>query len=819
MRSYYLARQMLHRDWRSGELATLAFALVVAVAAVAAITLLTERLTQGMGKESAELIGGDLVIRSTREPDPEWLALGGQLGFRTATTYTFDSVLFHGDEMLMAGVKAVSDDYPLLGNLQTRQDRTAPLQIEEGIPSPGNAWVDARILDRLNAELGDTVEFGATRLRLEKILAFEPDQGNSLFQLAPRVLINAADLEPARVLGPGSRIRYRYLYQGEAVDELRDSLEPRLGVGHTLIAPTDDDNSASDALLKATQYLRIASLLAIVLAAIAIALSARRYSERHYDVSAMLRCLGARQPEIVRLYVIQLTLLTGTCAAIGALFGWLAHLGLLAVLKPLLPIALPPAGPEPWLVTIGSAFLLMAGFALPPVLRMADTPPLRVLRRDLTPIPLSVWLIYGIAGVTQLSLLQLLFDDLPDILPVLLLAALAIFTLGCLIYVGLGRLRRRTHASGGLWQRSIRNLAANAGTSATQVMAFSLTLMLLLTITQLRHGLLDEWRLQLPAQAPNHFAFNIMPDALPRLQGALEESPARMEPFYPVILGRLMAVNDLPPEPEDGDEENAADRELNLTWTRDLPADNHILEGQWPPEGDSVSIEAGYAERLGVAVGDQLRFNSGGYTFDVTVSSIRSVVWESFSPNFFLIFSEQVLGDLPTSYLTSFYLPPESKALVTRWLTQFPGMTVLEVDALIERLELVLSQVSLTVELMLVFVMLTGFAVLFAALQTTADERLHEGALMRSLGASRAYLRRAYLAEFGLLGLAAGILAMVGSDVASAVLYQQVFDLEYAPSPWLWLSIPFLAMAAIAIAGYRGSLKVLKVSPARLLNQ
>lgn len=813
MRPRVLALKLLRRDWQSGELRTLIYALVVAVAAVASIGLITDRLTSAMVRESAELIGGDLVVDTTREPDPAWLQQGRDLGMATAEVLTFDSVVFHGDTMLLAGIKAVSDNYPLRGNLRVADTPGGESRSTRDIPAPGAAWVDPRVLDRLAAQPGDTVEFGTTHLRLEKVLTYEPDQGNALFQFAPRILINATDLEEAEVLGPGSRVRYRYLFAGDNVDQLREQLEPEMTTGYRLMDPTSEDDAASEALVRATQFIKLSALLVIVLAAIAIALAARRYSERHYDTSAMLRCLGAQQREITRLYLYQLLLFILGAALAGCALGWLVHLGLAAILQPALPTALPPPGPAPLISASATAALLVAGFALPPVLRLARMSPLRVFRRDLSPMPLSGWLVYGLALGALGLVVRVLFDDVGTVLVALALTVLAVFVTGCLIYLGLRRLRRSALARNSLLGRSIRNLSGHAATSTSQILAFGLALMMMVIISQLRGDLLTEWQLQLPADVPNYFAFNIQPHQADDFVATVGER-TDMRPLYPVVRGRLTGINGEPvPVSADID----THRELNLTWADRLPDDNAIVAGSWPPEGESLSIEKDYAQRLGVEIGDRLDFNSGGREFTARVSSLRTVVWESFSPNFFMIFSEATLGDLPATYLTSFRLEDGDRALLRELRANFPAATILEVDAILQRLQLILGQVSLAVTVMMVFVLLAGLAVLFAAVLTTADERLQEGALMRALGASRRYLRRAALVEFGLIGLLAGTLAIAGAEIAGYFLYTSAFGLDFSPAIGQWLWVPLAAATVIAAAGYGGTHKVVSVSPRALL--
>lgn len=833
MRHFSLAKQLLRRDWRSGEITTLLFALVIAVAAMLMIALTGDRLTKGMSSASAELIGGDLVINSTRTPPESWISKARDLGLRATAVYHFDSVIFRGDDMLLCSVKAVGSGYPLLGQLEIKDSPAEPGYQTPGIPAPGSAWADSRVLERLNASLGDRIYFGATELTISKILTFEPDQGSDLFQFAPRLLVNSADLESARVLGPGSRIKYRTLIAGGTTEgssgestgkttgksagkntlaEFRNGIE--LGPGHRLVTPSNDDNRASEALKKATQYIRIATLLTIVLCAIAIALCARRYSERQVDISAMLRTLGARQQDVLRLYIYQLTLIGAAAITIAAGIGWAAHLAVLEILAPLMPTSLPSAGITPWLSACGSALLLLAGFALPPVMRLANTPTLRILRKDLQPPPVSTWLMYTLGALTQGLLLWLLFNDLGDVLLLLLSAGLVVAILGLSLHFGLRSLRRLKPGRS-LIGRGFRNLATHAATTTSQIMAFALTLMLVIVVTQLRTGLLEEWQLQLPDDAPNHFAFNIFPEDVANFKKQVSEK-AEMNPLYPVVRGRIIAVNDSVEEIEAAGDNR---RELNFTSTFDLPKDNQVLSGEWPPLPGTVSVEEGYAERLGLSLGDALSLDVTGTEFTVSVSSIRSVEWESFSPNFYLIFNPDNLAELPTSYLTSFYLTPEEKVLGKTLLKTYPSLALIEVDTLIERMRQILQQVSLSVQLVMVFVLLAGFGVLFATLQTTSEERTRESALMRAIGASRSYLKSAYLLEYGLIGLISGIIGVLAAETVVAVLYHRVLDLGYSPSLGLWFLVPLGSALLVSLTGYWGARQVLHSSPMSLLNR
>lgn len=806
-----LALNLLRRDWHAGELRTLTAALVIAVAAVSAIGLLTDRLGRAMTRDAAELLGGDLVINSTREPDPAWLEIGQALGMNTAVVYRFNSVLLFGDELLLCSVKAVTDNYPLRGKLRIADQPYQPDRATTSAPAPGTAWVDARVLNRLNAKIGDQVTFGASTVRLTQVLTYEPDQSGSLFRLAPRVLLNATDLAAAEVLGPGSRVRYRYLFAGDNVTALKQQLRPLLGPGHELEDIESGESRPSRALQRAGQFLNLTALLTIVLAAVAIALTANRYSQRHRDTSAMLRCLGAQRREVSRLYLTQLLFLVFTTTTLGVILGWLSHMLLLQALQPLLPPALPAPGWKPLFTALGTGILLATGFALPPLLRLGTVPPLRVLRRDLPPLPVSGWLLYGGAIGALYLLIVLLFGELGELLPVIAGTLAGLVLTALLIYGLLGRLHR--HRLG----RSIRNLSGHAATTTSQILAFAVTLMIMALIASLRTDLLTQWRLQLPEDVPNHFAFNLQQDNLQPFSNLLRDRGIE-QPVYPIVRGRLTAINN---EPVTISEETDTNRELNFTWTETLPADNAIVAGEWQPDAGEnlVSVEVEYAGRLGLQLGDRITLLVGGFEREARVTSFRSVQWESFSPNFFFIFTPPTLADLPVTYLTSFHLPPAQKGLLRTLVQRFPEITIIEVEAILARLQLILGQTTLAVELMMVFVLFSGFTVLFAALSATADERIQEGALMRAVGASRSYLRRAWLSEFTLLGLLAGTLAVIGAEIASFYLYTHVFDLDYRPKLWWWLVLPSVAGGFTGIAGYLGTRRVIATSPLQLLQQ
>ena len=837
MKAASLAWKMLRRDWRCGELRVLVAALVIAVAAVTAINLLTDRFGRLLQHESAEMVGGDLVLQSSREPDSAWLQQARKLGLATAELTEFATAVVFADEFLLASVKAASADYPLLGSLrvtaQNNGQGDGQDSSEEAVqwpPTPGTVWVDARVLTRLQAQVGDRIELGATELRIDRVLTYEPDGSRNLFNLNPRILMNAADLAAADVAGPGSRIQYKYLFAGNAnaIEQLRKQLQPQLGPGYQLTGVGGGGGRGSNVISRAEQYLGLTSLLAIFLAAIAIAMAARRYSERHYDVSGMLRCLGVQQRQLNRLYLWQLTLLAIFAALLGMLLGWLAHLGLLASIQSLLPGQLPAAGIAPFLTGFAAAVLLMLGVALPPVLRLKSVPPLRVFRRELTPLPVSGWLVYGAALVSISGLLVLLFDNITVVLLILLAVTLAIGVLGALLFALLKLLRRSTVLLSGrhLLVRSLRSLAGHTGTTTGQILSFGLTAMVMVILLLLRTDLTAQWQAQLPEDTPNNFAFNIQPFERDAFQQKLLDADIETR-LYPIVRGRLISQPTVS-QPALSDEQSEAggrrrgagpNRELNFTWAEQLPANNQIVSGQWRIQSSTpeVSIEQGLAQRMGIGLGDTLMFDIAGTELTAVVNSIRSVEWESFSPNFYVIFQPGVLQDFSTYYLTSFRLPAQQRSLLSELVREFPSVSLIEVDAIIEQLQGIIEQVTLMVEMILMFVLLAGVTVLLASIQSTLDERMQEGALMRAIGASRSYLRSAALAEFALLGLLAGLLAALGAELACDALYQRIFDMEFQSSIATWLLLPATLAVVVGGAGYLSTRKVLQVSPREIL--
>lgn len=823
-----MAWRMFARDWRAGEWRLLIAALVIAVGATTAINFFTGRLNRAMVYQSADLLGADLVLRSPRPVDGQWLARAAAMSLRTAQALQFSTVVLYRERLQLASVNALGPGYPLRGSLRASRQSFAPDAPVRGIPAPGEAWADARLMGALGVDIGARVELGVTQFTLTRVLTFEPGRSGRWSALAPRILINQADIPKTQVVQPGSRVSYSYQFAGteQDIQGYRTWLEPRLESSQRLRDVHADNSSVGSALDRTERYLGLASLIAILLAGVAIAMGARRYSERHFDVSAMMRCLGAVQNDIVRLYVAQLLMVALLASLAGCLVGWLTQTGIFYLLKDLLPARLPASGLAPVALGMFTGVITLAGFALPPILRLKRAPPLRVLRRDLTPMPLSGWIVYG-AALAVMVILMWRYAGNWRLTSIVLAGALGATVVLTLLAIALLRLGRRLHRHIGVtWRFGVSNLWRRTPASVSQMLAFGLTLMAMTVIALVRTDLVSTWEKQLPPETPNYFAFNIQPADVDAVNRFLTTHGIPASPIYPMVRGRLVAINRVPVREAVNDEARdtrAIRRELNLTWSATLPPDNRVSAGAWWPQDAGiprgVSVEAELAERLGIKLGDVLSFTIGGEPLATEVLSFRNVQWDSFHPNFFMIFAPGALDRFPATYLASFHLRPRQKSLLPKLARGFPAMTVLEIDFILGQLRIILRQVTTAVEFVLLFVLFAGFAVLYAALQASMDDRFYEGALLRTLGASRRQLRASQFAEFSVLGFFAGILAAVGSEFITYLLYVRMLNLEYTVKWPVWLIAPLLGALLIGVAGFWATRTVVRRSPLQVLRE
>jgi len=822
-----LAWRQLLRDARAGELRVLFFALLVAVAASTAIGYFGARLNGAMLLRATEFLGADLVLNGSSPAAAEQLEAGRALGLEHARVVAFASVIAGEQGIQLASIKAASGNYPLRGELKSAAEPYAADRPGGG-PQPGEAWAEARLFAALDLKVGQSIEVGSRQLKLTRVLTHEPDRAGDFYSLTPRVLINLDDLDSTGVVQPGSRVRYRELWRGdgEGLARYRQAVEKDLAAHQRLEDARDGNRQIGGALGRAERYLNLASLAAVLLAGVAVALSAARFAARRFDTSALLRCLGLSRRQALALFGLQLAMLGLLASLSGALLGWVGQLVLFKLLHGLLPQEVPPDGLLPALAGMATGLVALAGFALPPLAALGRVPPLRVLRRDLLPVPPSSWLVYGAALLALGLIMWRLSLDLKLTLGLLGGGLLATLLLGGALLLGLNALRRLLARAALPWRLGLGQLLRHPLAAAGQSLAFGLILLAMALIALLRGELLDTWQEQLPEQAPNHFALNVLPEERDVFAARLAELAPQPAPLYPIVAGRLTLINGEPVQgivSKDSQGERAIQRDLSLTWAEELPQGNLLQAGVWwngqPNEQrPGVSVESKLAESLGLSLGDELAFSVGGVERKARVSSLRQVKWDSFQPNFYMIFEPGTLQDLPVTYMTSFYLPARSEKQLVALARQFPAVTLLQVEALLEQLRSIMAQVSLAVEYVLLFVLAAGLAVLFAGLQATLDERLRQGALLRALGAERRLLLRARRAEFGLLGAGSGLLAAVGCELASFLLYRYALELQWQPHPWLLL-LPLIGALLVGGAGVWGTRRALNASPLTVLRE
>jgi putative ABC transport system permease protein len=826
MTRFNLALRLLWRDSRSGELTILILALVIAVTSSTAISLFADRLQRTMATQASEFLAADLVIKGPAPIPGEWPSKATEFNLAQAQTVEFSSVLIEHDELLLASIKAVSSAYPLRGFLKTTASDYSTETIAHDGPEPGTAWVEKRVLSALKVNLGDALTVGDKKLTVSNIITYEPDKRGDFYSFSPRVMINADDLQATGILQPGSRVNYFFQFSGDSKDlaGFRRWVKPQLNPSQRIMDIHEDRPELGSALERAERYLGLSSIVVILISGVAIAMATRRYTERHFNSTAILRCLGCKQNEILWLYGSQFVVLGLLASAIGCVLGWFAQQGLFLLLRSLLPQQVA----DPGLLAVFFGFIIgmavLLGFALPPLLRLKKVPPLRVLRRELEPLPSSAWLIYGLAIGIIGVLVWRYTDDLKMTATIVGVGLVALLLLGLLVYALLRFSRRLLPHLGLTWRFGLQGLLKNSRGSVGQILAFCITLVAMVLSFTVRTDLINDWHKQLPANAPNHFALNIFPEQQQSFQQDLQQQQINGSQFYPVVRGRLVAINSTPVQQivsKDSQGENATQRELSLTWTQELPEDNKITAGSWWQDAQTgkVSVEQKLAKSLKIKLGDQLAFTVGSQQFMATVTSIRELHWDTMKPNFYMIFSPGTLDTFPSTFLTSFYLPENKKEFLNALIKKYPSTTLLEVDLILHQFQTILSQLTEAINYLLYLALMAGFTVLYAAVYATLDSRIHEGALMRTLGANRLFLRKTHVIEFSLLGLISGVLAVIISEAILYALYTHVMHMEYHVNYYLWGLVPLIGILIVGLAGYWGVRNVVNKSPLQVLRE
>lgn len=824
--------RMTWRDWRAGELRFLLIAIMVAVGALSSVGFFVDRVSNGLQRNANQLLGGDLVLSSDKPIELNLRELTNHL--QQAQTASFVSMVMNTGsnkgakdspvgraQSKLVAVKAVSPKYPLRGQLTLDNG-----VVYQQIPAPGTVWVDQAVLTALNVELGQQVRLGNALFTVSHIIKNEPDRGSTYINFAPRVMLAMSDLASTELVQPGSRVTYKLSLAGvpmainAAQALIEKQIEDRQLKGVSLESLSTGRPEMSSTLEKAKQFLALVSLLSAMLAALAIALAARRFMLRHMDACAMLRCLGVTQTQVTVMYLAEFLLLGVVASLLGAALGYFGHLALLVWLKSFITTELPEPSVLPALQGIAIGLLLLIGFAIPPILQLRNVPANLMLRRE-TGAPKAHTVFAYVVGTAMFSVLLFWQTGNIKLAAYMLLgffSGFVLFSLCAWLFLRVMRFMRSWFHFPA-WRFAINSLQRRSMTSVVQVVSLSLGLMALLLLTVIRSDLLLAWRQSTPANAPNHFIVNILGDEKQSITGLLQQHQLSAPAFYPMIRGRLIAVNDVPITAKDFEAENAKrliEREFNLSTMEQMQSHNQIIAGKWFQNKQShpeASVEEGIAKTFRLKLGDKLYFDVGGQRIDVTISSIRKLDWGSMQVNFFVIIDPASAAGLPRTWITAFHVPDHQQALMSELSEQFPNLTIIDMGVVLHQVQAMLDQVIDATEFLFLFTLASGLLVLYAALQSSQQERLREAGILRALGASKNQLGKAQWIEYGLLGGLAGILAASGAASIGWILAHQVFDFAFQPSPLLWVFGLLAGALCAVVGGWTGLQHILNQPP------
>ncbi|MDX1538438.1 ABC transporter permease [Arsukibacterium sp.] len=820
-----IAGRLFWRELRRGELWVIAFALFLAVGSVVSLSGITQSVKSALQQRSAQFTAADRVLGSSQPFDESFFNVATELDIASARQMQFDSMLFVGEQMQLATVKAVSDSYPLRGELILHRSAS----IMAGPPgqlTPGEVWFEARLLDLLQVKPGDKIELGDTKLVVAGVIVNEPDAPLSVFGGSPRVIMHLDDVAATNIVQPGSRISYRYLFAGNetALENLKATLDPRLTV-HQRWRNLDRESAIGSALERAERFLLLAGLLGIVLAACAAAVAASRYSQRHTQAVAIIKALGATTARARLLYGSHLLLVVLFSLVLGLVGGQLAIFAAELGISHYISDYRTAFSIRPLLLGTLTCFICALLFAARPLWQLAKTPAIEVLKQPAAAIKLDKWqLLFGAGAIW--GLMWLFSGELLISFGLFLLCGVfAAIMLGfAAVMVKLARPVAAGQSSAG--RLALANLRRRLWPNSFQLITFSLAIFLTLLLYFLRAELIGQWQQQIPEGAPNHFLVNVSAEQRAKVSAFTAANNLQPEPFYPVVRGRLVSINSEQLQQEASKEDRSEQRvgvgrELNLTWLAQLPANNKIIEGEWfgdKPEAE-VSVEQEIAERLQLSLGDQLAFSIGGQQVAATVTSIRQVDWNSLQPNFYMILSPDVLATFPATYITAFYLEQGSGKLINQLARQMPTVTVISVDAIINQVNDIIAQVTIALSFILLIIALAAALVLVAQVQATLEQREQELAILRTLGAKYAFLRNALLLEFAFLGALAGLFATILAELLLMLLQQRVFEMPFQFHFALWWMGPVIGIVAVSLLGWWQLRRLLQIPGAVLIRR
>lgn len=835
MMAFSLAWRLFKHEARRGELTIILLAIVLSVASVLSLSLFSERLQQALTDRSAEFIAADSQLRSRNPVDESWIEEAVNYNLQTAFQLSARSMVFAGDELALSDVKAVNDAYPLKGKITLSEVPFGQgVATDMSVPR-GEVWADSRLLQTLNVKVGDTVEVGEANFVVSQILSEIPDAGFSVFNTDPIVLMNADDIASTQIIGPGSRANYKYYFTGEPadIDSYYDWLRPQLNREiHRWTSIKDDDSPIGNSIARAEEFFLLASLLAIVLAAVSIAVAAQRFSQRHFDPVAIMKTLGASKSTVRTIYLIQICFITVLGILVGTVIGYLIQQGVVLALQDRVEVALNTWYWRPLGIAVFTGVTCSLLFSLYPLLQLFSVPPLRVLRKDISSTVSSKFLQFAFSGGAVFLLMWVYSGNL-KISSILFAGGIVlVVSLLAMTYVLIALGRRLGAGSMGAWTLAWARIRRRAMNNSVQLISFAITIMLLLVVLVMRNDLVKQWRDQLPEGTPNYFLANITEAQKPALMAHFDENNVSYEEFYPVARGRFVAINDenVRTEVTKGDEEPATQgrqglgREANLSWGLELQTGNTIVEGEWHDnwqEGEPIplSIEEEVAGRLDIELGDELTFNVGSEVITAKVTSLREVNWQTLQPNFFFVLHPKAMENFSATYITSFHLDQDRKNEIAPLMTPFASVTLFDVDARIDQLREIIDQVSMAVEFILILVLVAGSLVLIAQVQASMDERLQELAILRTLGLKGRSIRFSVINEFVIIGSVAGLMAALANEFSLYLLQTNVFQMPFSLHVEYWAIAPIVGAIVVGLLGAFSCWRLLSLNTGHLLRK
>lgn len=853
-----IAWRLFKRELGRGELTIITLSIILAVSSVMALSSITDRVRQSILNQSVAFMAADKELVSSREPSIEYVKKAEEFGLQTDRHMYFRSVVFAGDNMHLAVIKAVTPSYPLRGELFISKDLTAPETISAKGPNVGEVWLNKRLFYALELDDSDVasgnqkLEVGELSLAITGILESEPDAPFEVFDSGTRVLMHIDDVAATEVVQPGSRISYAQLYAGKTT-QLKDFekwVTPQLEKNEQFRGVAESGTQVAASFDRAEGFLMLAGVLGVILAATAVAVATRLYSQRHLDSIAIFKTLGASLPQVKVVYLFQLILITVFSVVVGVLLGLVMQAIAVDLMAEFLPDDLPAIGYKPLVMATVTGFMCALMFSIPSLLKLFSVPPLRVLRRNLgddiaTSITARILMV-----LTTVALIWIYSQDL-KLTAIMMAGGVALIVIILLVAAIMLKVSRvfGTSVGGSSLKIALASLKRRSRENSSQLVGFTLAIMLTLVLFSLENTIIKEWQEQIPEGTPNQFVVNIAQHELQQVKTEFAAKNIEPENYYPMVRGRLTHVNNeelLQPDLDNGgaklrsgnenesDDENKADkntestsgrvgigRELNLTFTEKWAENNTLLEGEWmtPGKPNQVSVESGVAERVGLKLGDMLTLLIGAQEVSVEVTSIREVDWNSFQPNFYLIMSNDVFADFPATYITSFYVPQEQKMWVTQFNKRFPTITIIDTDAIIGRIQDTIKQVAIAIRVVLLVVVAAATLVLLAQVLSSLDERRRETVIFRTLGAKSSMIQNAIVFEFLILGGIAGLVAATVADVSLYLLQSQLFEMDWHLHTELWLIGPLSGALFVALVGGVSTRSLMKMTPTELIRQ